>query len=57
MSPDSTTKLQLFQYGTEAGDLQVARGFDSISPPLTSITPFTFFGKNYTDIVVYIEIH
>ena len=46
------TKAELFPFGSDAGDLMLAYGFDSVSPPLTLTTPFTFFGKQYMDIVV-----
>ena len=48
----SFTKAELFPFGSDAGDLKLSHGFDSVSPPLTLTTPFTFFGKQYVDIVV-----
>jgi hypothetical protein len=50
----SSTKPDLFPYGSDVGDSQVSLGSFGVlnSPPLTLITPFTFFGKQYTDIVV-----
>ena len=50
MSPVSD--VQLFPYGSDAGDLQGPLGDDSSSPPLTLTTPFTFFGKQHTEIIV-----
>ena len=47
----SSTKPDLFPYGSDIGDFQVLQGTLN-SPPLTLTTPFTFFGKQYTDIVV-----
>ena len=49
-STDNNT--QLFQYGNTTADLPGPYGDDSASPPLTLTTPFTFFGKQHTEIIV-----
>lgn len=47
----SSTKPDLFPYGSDVGDVQVPKGTLN-SPPLTLTTPFTIFGKQYMDVVV-----
>ena len=55
----SSTEPDLFPYGSNEGDSQVSLGpFSTLhSPPLTLITPFKFFGKQYTDIIVSFKYH
>lgn len=53
--PAFTAKPELFPYGSDVGDFQVSFSMLN-SPPLSLRTPFTFFGKKYTNIVVSLLI-
>lgn len=51
------TVATLFPFGTGTGDTFGPTGDDSSSPPLTLTTPFTFYGRQYHQVIVRIPLH
>ena len=49
-SPNNS--IELFPFGEGVDDFLGPRGDDSSSPLLTLTAPFTFFGKQYNEIIV-----